>query len=211
MAQGMSISGLHEADSLKPKDLCLIPFRLALALQSAGWWVRSHIIWAKKSPMPESVTDRPTSAHESIFLLTRSAKYWYDADAVREPMLAESIHRLKLGLNANSPRDGFVASHAMNRDSAYEPNENGANLRNVWHLGPEPFSEAHFATFPTEIPRRCILAGCPKDGTVLDPFMGSGTTAKVAQELGRKWIGIELNPEYAEMVKDRAQQFGMAI
>ena len=261
---------------LKPKDLVLIPERLALALQDAGWYVRSRIAWCKKSSMPESVRDRPTSAWEHIWLLSKQAKYYYDAEAVRQTDLGtDHSHRNVLdGPSLNAPGQ----SHQSGIRSVAGRNGAGANLRNYWLLGPEPYPDAHFATFPSEIPRRAILAGtsakgccpecgapwvrevdsipatskeCPKtqaahearggtgiatgtvgksgsgriDGyrrttgwspscdhdanpipcTVLDPFLGSGTTSLVAEQLGRDSIGIELNPEYAAMAEKRIQ------
>ncbi len=149
------------SSGLKPKDLCLMPFRLALALQEAGWYVRSDICWAKKSPMPESVTDRPTSAWEHVFLLSKSATYFYDQEAVREP-----VNPSNNGIIRGAPD---AARKAMGSEG-YKQNERrygricGANLRNVWLLGPEPYPEAHFATFPSEIPRRAILAGTSEKG-----------------------------------------------
>jgi DNA modification methylase len=145
---------------LNPKDLCLVPQRLALALQAAGWYVRSEIIWAKKAPMPESVTDRPTKSHEQIWLLTKQERYWYDADAVRE--------RLSTPLHSPGNKPGF--GEVMRNDFGTERmqatwgNPAGRNQRDVWTLGPEPFAGAHFATFPTEIPRRCIKASTSERG-----------------------------------------------
>ena len=203
---------------MKPKDLMMVPARLALALQADGWWLRSDIIWHKPNPMPESVRDRPTNAHEHIFLLTKRARYWYDADAVK----TEGVGEITGGPRANpdrresrgieGPRTDKQRGHsrrhagfndrwdAMSRD---EQMANGANLRNVWSIPTVGFPGAHFATFPPEIPRRCIKAGCPADGTVLDPFGGAGTTGLVADELGRNAILIELNPKYAAMAKER--------
>lgn len=215
---------------MKPKDLMMVPARLAIALQDDGWYLRSDIIWAKPNPMPESVTDRPTASHEHIFLLTKSSRYWYDADAVRLPLSDASIARLSQDVDAQDGSDranggaktngsmkavvkidkqrGHGRRHdgfndrwdAMTRD---EQQANGANLRNVWTIATKPFSEAHFATFPPDIPRRCIKAGCPVGGTVLDPFLGSGTTLMVADQLDRHGIGVELNPTYAEMARKR--------
>lgn len=195
---------------MKPKNLCLIPFRLALMLQEREWYVRSHIIWAKKAPMPEPVTDRPTSAHESIFLLTKNPKYWYDADAVRQPH--KRLWDERCGGSMAHPERSPSESKQGNHSGGYPLlNPNGANLRNVWHLGPEPDPSTHFATFPTEIPKRCILAGCPPGGVVLDPFMGSGTTGRVAASLGRQWVGIELNPDYIALQESRDNQMGLSI
>jgi DNA modification methylase len=193
---------------LKPKDLMMVPARLAIALQDDGWWLRSDIIWAKKAPMPESVRDRPTSAHEHIFLLTKSARYYYDAEAVAEvsdPSQAEHNQRYAKPYAAYDDRaaDTGQPGNVNNVGIHSRPGNGTRNLRNVWHLGPEPFAEAHFATFPTEIPRRCILAGSREGDTVLDPFLGAGTTLLVADRLGRDGIGIELNPEYAQMAQRR--------
>lgn len=247
----------------KPKDLLLIPFRLALALQADGWYVRSDIAWCKRSCMPESVQDRPTNAWEHVFLLSKAPRYFYDSEAVRE----EGAGRLDRGnMNIGARLDSGAPWANQTADEA-----NGRNMRNVWLLGPEPFSEAHFATFVPEIPRRAILAGTsergccaecgapwvrvvertangwhesPKDAgrraqglqsavsglhgqyrtvesvdhgwrpsckhegepvpaTVLDCFGGAGTTALVADRLGRNAILVELNPEYAAMAQRR--------
>jgi len=184
-----------------------VPFYLAEALRADGWWLRSEIVWAKKAPMPESVTDRPTSSHEKIFLLAKSERYFYDAEAVREKMAPESAARYAYAFGGNKSETLKAADATGMGDHRRPVGErvatNGRNLRNVWTLGPEPFPEAHFATFPTEVPRRCILAGCPEGGTVLDPFSGAGTTGLVAGKLGRDYIGIELNPQYAAMSEAR--------
>lgn len=188
---------------LKPKDLCMIPNRIAIALQDAGWWVRSEIIWAKPNPMPESVTDRPATAHDKIWLLTKSARYWYDAEAVREERTEGSRKRWDgetnrvVGRQAN---DSLVKSGAP-----FDQRSLGLdrNLRNVWSIPTQGFPEAHFATFPPKLIEPCIKAGCPEGGTVLDPFGGSGTTGLVADRLGRNAILIELNPEYAAIAERR--------
>lgn len=204
------------ADGLKSKDLMGVPWRLAFALQADGWYLRSDIIWHKKSTMPESVRDRPTKSHEHIFLLAKSESYYYDQVAASEPV-SESFakdSRHVTGSNENNDKEGYEAAGAQNPKgphSVFEKwsflNRHGGELtrnwRDVWSLGPEPFKEAHFATFPTEIPRRAIVAGCPITGTVLDPFLGSGTTALVADRLQRHCIGIELNPAYADMAERR--------
>jgi DNA modification methylase len=165
------MTAIPSGTALKEKDLCLIPERVVIALQQDGWWVRSKIIWAKKSPMPESCTDRPTNSWEPIFLLTKSANYFYDAEAVKEP--TSSLNESHLSYRPNSlriAREGRKEFQGKHEVSARMYSESGRNQRNVWHLGPEPFSEAHFAVFPTEIPRRSILAGtsekgcCPKCG-----------------------------------------------
>lgn len=255
---------------LKPKDLVGIPWRVAFALQADGWYLRSEIIWAKRAPMPESVTDRPTRSHEQIFLLTKSARYFYDAEAVREPPADYD----RKGGTAPYTADGST-TNGIGSNTLHQMNGNGRNQRDVWHLGPEPYPEAHFAVFPTEIPRRAILAGtsergcCPACGapwervverkfipqpsvkdttklakasnkgldpsngwgktprgttaaittdwrpsctcppadpipcTVLDPFLGSGTTIAVAVGLGRRGVGIELSKPYIELAHRR--------
>jgi site-specific DNA-methyltransferase (adenine-specific) len=198
---------------LKPKDLVGIPWRVALALQADGWYLRQDIIWHKPNPMPESVTDRCTKAHEYIFLMTKSARYCYDADAVREPH--QDAHR-----EANRPTrranlkkavaDGcstyHIADHQPSMDKPMAGHPNGANKRSVWTVTTKPFKGAHFATFPPDLIEPCILAGCPEGGLVLDPFHGAGTTAMVAQRNGRRYVGCELNAEYIELSKSRVQQ-----
>lgn len=189
---------------LKPKDLLMMPARLALALQADGWWLRSEIVWAKPNPMPESVTDRPTSAHEKIYLLAKSARYFYDAEAVRENRQGNTHSR---GIKRNPPIDSAGQGHKdwvsyMTKDDDLT----ARNLRNVWNIATAPFPEAHFATFPPALVEPCVKAGCPEGGTVLDPFGGSGTTGLVADRLGRDAILIELNPEYAAMARNRIDQ-----
>ena len=186
---------------LKPKDLCGIPWRLALALQADGWYLRADIIWAKPNPMPESVTDRPTKAHEYVFLLTKQGRYYYDAEAVRE----ESTKSLNATCGSKIYRDGKRMRNGIN-GTLGPGNPAGRNSRSVWNIPTQSFPEAHFATFPEELPRRCIAAGCPEGGTVLDPFAGSGTTVAVAARMGRRGVGIELNPEYVALAEKRIRQ-----
>ena len=193
---------------LKPKDLCGIPWRVAFALQADGWWLRQDIIWAKPNPMPESVTDRTTKSHEYIFLLSKSSTYYYDAEAIREPH-ARLWDAEKNGgsLCGTDNRDKAVISgHGRANRKKSEPNENGRNKRSVWTVTTQPYKNAHFATFPPELITPCILAGCPEGGTVLDPFIGSGTTAQVARKNGCSCIGIEINPEYVELANKRLEQ-----
>jgi DNA modification methylase len=261
---------------LKAKDLAMVPNRLAIALQEAGWWVRSEIVWAKPNPMPESVKDRPATSHEKIFMLTKSARYWYDAHAVRQPAADSSLNRWAQDVesqegsyranggaktngtmkavggprkkqdatadsaaavggssgrrmagfnerwdakerrneNANGFRGGsYVGGKPGKRQATGNvPGTNDRNLRNyepapvnVWNIATQPFSDAHFATFPPELAERCILAGCPKGGLVLDPFGGAGTTALVALRHQRRAALIELNPVYAEMARRRIE------
>ncbi len=273
---------------LKPKDLCGIPWRLAFALQADGWWLRSDIIWAKPNPMPESVTDRPTKAHEYVFLLSKRPSYWFDQEAVREEREPDSLRRSDLyGSNPS-----FAKWNPDRNDGGFNGNPAGRNVRSVWEIATQPYPEAHFATFPEELPRRAILAGCPewvcatcgkareriverpdsggvsspgyskfegqrkdndrrgpgtsmsnnsrkrldsvpstlgwstcdcppleiddgrtvtkwRPGIVLDPFLGSGTTAHVARKHGRRCVGIELNETYAELAARRLQQLSL--
>lgn len=185
---------------LKPKDLIGIPWRVAFALQADGWWLRSDIIWSKPNPMPESVTDRPTKAHEYVFLLTKAERYWYDAEAIKETAIWPD--------GPNSPKSiktpygqGLTRANAQGR--VIDLASGTRNKRSVWTIATAPFPEAHFATFPPDLPEICIKAGCPVGGIVLDPFAGAGTTLMVADRLQRNGIGIELNPEYAAMAERR--------
>ncbi len=188
-------------EGLAGKQLIGIPWRVAFALQEDGWWLRSDIIWAKPNPMPESVTDRPTKAHEYLFLLSKSARYYYDSDAIAEP----SVYKAGEGGNQSFGAAGGKAEIAYGSlVSGKKWDSDGTrNARTVWQIATQPFSGAHFATFPTELPRRCILAGSAPGDTVLDPFSGAGTTLLVADRLGRNGLGVELNPKYAEMARRR--------
>lgn len=177
-ANDRKLDKLH-ATGLKTKDLIGIPWMLAFALRADGWYLRQDIVWSKPNPMPESVQDRCTKAHEYIFLLSKSHKYHFDHVAIKEPMKGEA------GLDEM------------------------ANKRSVWNVATKPYSGAHFAVFPTELIEPCILAGAPLGGIVLDPFMGSGTTAQVAKDLGRQYIGCELNPEYGKLQKKRTAQIAL--
>lgn len=219
---------------LKHKDLIGIPWMLAFALRADGWYLRQDIIWAKPNPMPESVTDRCTKSHEYIFLLSKSAKYYYDAEAIQEKAAIADIkntafggkkygdnpdeqdHR-KSGNIYNPKRNGLadkvltVQGKEIKRELGIaDENYTVRNKRDVWTVSTKPFKEAHFATFPPKLIEPCILAGCPEGGVVLDPFFGSGTTGEVATRLMRKWIGIELNPKYIEIAKSRTAQMGFA-
>jgi len=189
-------------DGFKQKDLLMVPARVALALQADGWWLRSDIIWHKPNPMPESVTDRPTSAHEHIFLLAKSQTYYFDADAVKEPDVAG--HKSGNGYaRVDTKNVGVRLSYGgRGQEEQWEPG-GGRNIRNVWTIATQPYSGAHFATFPPALIEPCIKAGCPIGGTVLDPFGGAGTTGLVADRLGRDAILIELNPDYAEIARKR--------
>lgn len=190
----------------KPKDLLMIPARVGLALQADGWYLRSHIIWHKPNPMPESVRDRPTGAHESVFLLAKQPKYFYDADAVREPLTEQRNYRNwedRKALGAAVRRGDPGLSGDVNRSCGVGANPAGRNLRNVWTITPKPFKGAHFATFPPDLAERCIKAGSAAGDTVLDPFAGAGTTLLAAKRLGRNGVGIELNADYADMARAR--------
>ena len=191
----------NDFGDLKEKNLVGIPWRVAFALQGQGWYLRSDIIWHKPNPMPESVTDRPTKAHEYIFLMSKNAKYYYDADAIREDISSESYKRLAqdVGSQDGSDRVPFKTNGPMKAVGGLT----GANKRTVWTVTTQPYSEAHFATFPEKLIEPCVLAGCPKDGIVYDPFMGAGTTAKVALRADRNFIGSELNQEYCEIANKR--------
>jgi len=188
-------------EALKPKDLMGIPWRVAFALQDDGWYLRQDIIWAKPNPMPESVKDRCTKSHEYIFLLSKSAKYFYDADAVREKALNDKIRKRSSNFKKVGLQDDKFGSH--NKGAEIIDTQGFRNKRDVWTVTTKPYSAAHFATFPPELPETCIKAGCLEGGTVLDPFHGAGTTGMVAARLHRKYIGIELNPEYVELSKNR--------
>jgi DNA modification methylase len=201
----------YGASGLKPKDLVGIPWRVALALQADGWYLRSDIIWAKGvsfcpaysgSVMPESVTDRPTKSHEYLFLLTKSARYFYDDEAVREPNAEASISRYKYDFQGLKNTERAPNVNRPKRESLGAKEPNGRNLRSVWAISPQPFSEAHFATFPTALVEPCIKAGSKKGDLVLDPFAGSGTVGCVALKLGRAFVGIELNPAYCTMARE---------
>lgn len=232
---------------LKPKDLCGIPWRVALALQAGfcrcdncglemptvqwpvwqghrvclncyaknqgnlvigpydGWWLRSDIVWSKPNPMPESVKDRPTRSHEYVFLLSKNQKYYFDQDTVREPH--QDVHGLdrfqgKCGIGERQDNQGWSGG-TITLDKHREYNPKGRNIRTVWTIPTQPYLEAHFATFPEKLVEPCIKAGCPPDGTVLDPFMGSGTVGLVTEKLNRKWRGIEIKPEYCQLIERR--------
>jgi DNA modification methylase len=232
---GRHADGLHgqsngngrgkKVTGLKAKELCGIPWRLAFALQDAGWYLRQDIIWHKKNPMPESVTDRCTKAHEYIFLLTKSPKYYFDHHAIKEPAVGgvpgnkkhkgveayadgDDLHRTAYATSPDAVRQ---------RDRSLKRNRNGItgsldnhrgetrHKRSVWHVASQPFKGAHFAVFPQKLIEPCILAGCRPGGLVYDPFMGAGTTALVAVQHGRNYIGSELNPEYCELSRKRIQ------
>ena len=200
-------SGTKMPPGLKPKDLIGIPWRVAFALQEAGWYLRQDVIWHKPNPMPESVTDRCTKAHEYLFLLTKSERYFWNADAMKEPIVDASRVGERTQVNYADESKlgrGEIDRHVVTRKPT-------RNRRSVWTVATQPYSGAHFAVFPAALIEPCILAGSRPDDVVLDPFMGSGTTAQVAQALGRQWIGCELNTEYAPLQQARTAQAALAI
>jgi DNA modification methylase len=199
-----------KGSGIKHKDLCGIPWRVAFALQADGWWLRQDIIWHKPNPMPESVRDRCTKAHEYVFLLTKSERYFYDAEAIHEKSVdKESLNgrrpRKHHALAESDPtgfgatRLGFLNGRSNQAGTTYPTR----NRRSVWTVTTKPYSGAHFAVMPAALVEPCIKAGCPEGGTVLDPFAGSGTTLAVAAELGRNAIGCELNPAYIALAERR--------
>jgi len=188
-------------NQLKPKDLVGIPWRVAFALQADGWYLRQDIIWHKPNPMPESVTDRCTKAHEYVFLMSKSQQYYYDNEAIKERTLTKD--------NSNRNRDITKLNNTPGRTKMMGLKTNdydNRNKRSVWTVATKPFKEAHFAVFPPDLIKPMILAGCPTGGVVLDPFVGSGTTAIVARKLGRHFVGIELNEKYKQMAERRVAE-----
>ena len=198
-----------KAMGLKPKDLVGIPWRVAFALQENGWWLRSDVIWAKPNPMPESVTDRPTRSHEYLFLLTKSERYYYDAAAIAEEVVSTEVDLRRarvIGRGQQSSSLAFPGAPKQDKSGGFpvrDISDPTRNARSVWTIATQPYPQAHFATFPEELARRCILAGSKPGDTVLDPFGGSGTVAQVATGNGRNAIYIDLNPEYLELARQR--------
>jgi DNA modification methylase len=191
---------LKTGEGLKHKDLVGIPWRFAFAMQARGWYLRSDIIWHKPNPMPESVTDRPTKSHEYIFLMTKSPRYYYDHEAIKEDAIwAEEKRAGKGRLHYDGKRQGEKGTGQENFVSIVDKR----NKRSVWQVNVKGYKEAHFATYPTELIEPCILAGSKEGDTVLDPFSGSGTTGEVALKHGRNYVGLELNPEYAAISEKR--------
>lgn len=194
---------------LKPKDLCGIPWRLAFAMQSDGWYLRQDIIWHKPNPMPESVRDRCTKAHEYVFLMSKSARYYWDAEAVKEAATGSIEEQLAKRRKTVEPLYAQTGVEGAGRyRSGFQnltPTEH-RNRRSVWTIATQPCKEAHFAVMPQKLVEPCVLAGCPERGTVLDPFFGAGTVGLVAKRLNRNYIGIELNPTYVEIAERRIPQ-----
>src|SRR4051812_12634290 len=192
-------------DDLPAKNLIGLPWRVAFALQADGWYLRSDIVWAKPNPMPESVRDRPTRSHEYVFLLSKGASYHFDADAVREPYQPDSVARVARGRSdAHKYADGGPGNQTLARDIGKACSSPlGRNIRSVWTIATQPCTEAHFAVMPAALAERCIKAGCPPGGLVLDSFAGAGTTLLAADRLQRRGLGIELNPAYADMAVRR--------
>lgn len=227
------------AVGLKTKDLCLMPARVAIALQDSGWWIRSDIIWHKPNPMPESITDRPTKSHEYLFLCAKSERYYYDADAIKETASPDTYARYARGRSDNhkyadgGPGDQTIAKSfehmrspgvhpkAAPPGSGVKANESFSaaikdvvedrNKRSVWTIPTQPYSEAHFATFPEALVEPCVLAGSRIGDIVFDPFMGSGTVAQVAQRLGRQYLGCDLNPKNETLQAGRLRQSAMVL
>lgn len=194
----------------KHKDLIGIPWMLAFALRSQGWYLRQDIIWQKPNPMPESVTDRCTKSHEYIFLLSKSQKYYFDYESIMEPCADQERNNFQSGSRANGINKDRNDNDLGERSKTWKPktidNQKVRNKRDVWEVNTKPCKEAHFATYPFELIKPCILAGCPENGIVLDPFMGSGTTAIVARSLNRNYLGVELNPEYIKIAHKRLEK-----
>jgi DNA modification methylase len=194
-----SVRRANRLFGLKEKDLIGIPWRVAFALQADGWYLRQDIIWAKPNPMPESVRDRCTKAHEYLFLLSKEPRYYYDAEAIAEDVTVGGGR----GLPSGDYSAGTGRNDGGRHLSGGFPTGETRNRRSVWTVATQPFSGAHFATFPPDLIEPCIMAGCPVGGTVLDPFGGAGTTGLVADRLQRNAVLIELNPAYADMARER--------
>ncbi len=191
------------AIGLKHKDLIGIPWRVAFALQADGWTLRQDIIWHKPNPMPESVKDRCTKAHEYIFLLSKGPRYYFDSEAIKEPLAESSLPRLRQNIAGQVGTTRHVGKTNGNFKAQGNLETGLRNRRSVWTVTTKPFKGAHFATFPPDLIEPCVLAGCPEGGTVLDPFGGAGTTGLVAARNSRNSILCELNPEYAAMAAER--------
>ena len=203
---GQSVSKTQKLHGYKSKDLIGIPWMLAFALRADGWYLRQDIIWHKPNPMPESVQDRCTKAHEYIFLFSKKQHYHFDHEAIKEEGV---IPAGTLAAKGSAERQNQKGVNA--RPPEYKEYDGQRNKRSVWTVTTKPYEGAHFAVFPTDLIEPCILAGAPAGGVVLDPFMGSGTTAQVAQDLGRKYLGCELNPDYKPLQNKRLAQQSLEL
>lgn len=196
------VSGLPAKNGLPPKNLLGIPWRVAFALQDDGWILRNAIIWNKPNAMPESVTDRLAGRYEMVFMLSKKPRYWFDLDPIRQPRDRDSRVDVVNNKRKQTSGTGRGVPGANNPESVWNTGlykTDGRNPGDVWNINTQPFAAAHFAVMPRELAQRCILAGCKPGGTVLDPFSGSGTTGLAAQRLGRRYIGIDLNPDYLKL------------
>lgn len=192
-------------DNCKEKDLIGIPWMLAFALRTDGWYLRQDIIWSKPNPMPEPIKDRCTKSHEYIFLFSKKRNYFFDYQAIQEDCVSDVKEDSNIKFGGTKYGDNDDKHYQTYSGNAYKPTSK-RNKRDVWNISVQPTKEAHFATFPEELVENCIKAGCPKNGIVLDTFFGSGTTGLVAHNMGRHFVGIELNPEYIEIAKRRVSK-----
>lgn len=206
---GQTVAINRRVEGCKAKDMIGIPWMLAFALRDSGWYLRSDIIWMKANPMPESCKGRPSRCYEHVFLLTKSRSYYYDAAAIAEPVAESTPMRMRRKFGKNKYSAG-IPGQAHQHLNDYRPNGYAEedipllrNKRDVWQINSVPYKGAHFAAYPPKLVETCLLAGCPQDGIVLDPFLGSGTTAAVAKQMGRHYIGIELNPDYCALAEQR--------
>jgi|MGYP000029555827 DNA modification methylase len=206
---GQCVSLAQRVENVKAKDMIGIPWMLAFALRDYGWYLRSDIIWQKANPMPESCKDRPSRCYEHIFLMAKSRKYYFNAEAIAEPVAESTPMRMRRKFGKNKYSAGIPGQTHQHLND-YRPNGYAEedipllrNKRDVWQINSVPYKGAHFAAYPPKLVETCLLAGCPQDGIVLDPFLGSGTTAAVAKQMGRHYIGIELNPDYCALAEQR--------
>ena len=203
----------HTRQSAKVKDMLGIPWRLALALREDGWYLRSDVIWEKGNAMPESVVDRCSRCYEHVFQLTKAKRYHFDRRSIAEPVSPATLERLRRGRSGGHKYAACVPGQTIQTINlprkagsvAVEQLPTHRNKRDVWHISTSPYSGAHFAAFPPKLAETCILAGCPAGGVVLDPFFGSGTTGLAAKNLGRHYIGIEINPAFCKLAEGRIQ------
>ena len=207
---GQTVALNRHVEGCKSKDMIGIPWMLAFALRDSGWYLRNDIIWYKANPMPESVKDRCSRCYEHIFLLAKSRRYYFNPEAIAEPVAASTPARMKRGFGADNKYSTDIPGQKHQHINDHRPigyaDEDIPQLRNkrdVWQINTVPYKGGHFAAYPPKLVETCLLAGCPPDGIVLDPFLGSGTTAAVAKQLGRHYIGIELNPEYCALAEQR--------